>query len=266
MRRGSTGPAKRRMWGGGIIAALALLTTGLPSTAAPDAATCAPAVAARGVLRLVGGDLRLSDGPIVTLSGLRVAPDHLATIVDELAGRTVEVRGAGRLDRWGRLVAEAIVIADGAPIWLEAELVAQGRAMVAPTQAKDCGRALLHEEEAARAAGRGLWADPDNRPVAADDAAKLAARLGRFTLVEGRVATVNARGASIYLNLGRRWSESCTAVIATRDRLAFTRAGIDLDRLNGRAVRLRGHLEQHSGPAIALAVPEQLELIGAPRP
>jgi hypothetical protein len=227
-------------------------------------AACAPGPALRDrAVAAAGAELRLEGGAVVASPGIRLAAgEGLGAAV----GHMVEIRAPASPDRWGRRAAAAIVIAEGeAAGWLEGRLVGEGRALVAPRPGLGCARALLAREAAARAAGRGLWADPANRPFAAADEAGLAAQAGRFVLVEGRISAVGERGGTVYVNFGRRWSEDFTLRVASRDRRAFARAGVELDRLTGRAVRVRGHIELRGGPAITATFPEQIELLEARR-
>lgn len=231
---------------------------------AGDLDACVPQVVARAsALAAAGAELTLAGGAIVTSPALRFAPGQG---LDDAAGRPVEIRSASPPDRWGRIHAAAILITDrDPPDWLEAQLVEAGRAMVAARPGGTCSRALLAREAAARAAGRGLWADPANRPLAAGDLAALLAREGRFAIVEGRISAVGERHGTVYVNFGRRWSEDFTIRVASRDRRAFIRAGLDLERMAGRTVRVRGHIERRGGPAITAVLPEQIELLEANR-
>jgi hypothetical protein len=241
-----------------------LATTELVANELAALAACAPPAALRErVSAAAGAELRLAGGAVVASPGIRLTA---GADLGAATGRTVEVRTATPPDRWGRLAAEAIVaVDDESPVWLEARLVGEGRAMVAARPGAGCARALLVREAAARAAGRGLWADPANRPVSADDVAALTARAGGFALVEGRISAVGERHGTVYVNFGRHWREDFTVMVAARDRRAFARAGIDLDRLAGRAVRVRGHIELRGGPAITAVGPEQIEFLEAMR-
>jgi hypothetical protein len=80
-------------------------------------------------------------------------------------------------------------------------------------------------------------------------------------LVEGKVLSVRENGTTIYLSLGRRWTRDFTVTIPKRHRREFTAAGIDPNRLEGHPIRVRGWIEQHSGPVIKTVESEQIELI-----
>jgi hypothetical protein len=125
---------------------------------------------------------------------------------------------------------------------------------------KACADALLGAERAARAAGRGLWADPNFAPLSAENLTRLQAERGRFALVEGKVLSVRESGAIIYVNFGRRWTRDFTVIILRRMGRAFAAAGVEPKRLEGRRIRVRGWIEQRGGPVIVAEHPEQIEL------
>ena len=120
---------------------------------------------------------------------------------------------------------------------------------------------MLTTETAARAAKRGLWADPNFAPLPADHVTELAAERGHFVLVEGKVLSVRESGGTIYLNFARRWSQDFSVTIVRRHARAFAAAGIEPKALEGRRIRVRGWIEQRSGPIIEAAAPEQIEII-----
>jgi len=74
---------------------------------------------------------------------------------------------------------------------------------------------------------------------------------------------VRESGATIYVNFGRRWSEDFTVTILKRSERRFAAAGLDVQRLAGRRVRVRGWIEERGGaggsPWIEVAHPEQIE-------
>ena len=121
---------------------------------------------------------------------------------------------------------------------------------------------MLSAEQAARAAKLGLWSEPAHAARQADDPANVLSERGRFTLVEGKVLSVRESGGTIYVNFGRRWSEDFTATLLKRNERAFTTAGLDLKKLSGSTVRLRGVIEERGGPWLELTRPEQIEVIG----
>jgi hypothetical protein len=105
---------------------------------------------------------------------------------------------------------------------------------------KACADALLSAESAARAAGRGFWADPNFAPLSAENLSGLQAERGRFALVEGKVLSVYESGATIYVNFGRRWTRDFSVTILKRLRRTFATAGVEPKQLEGRRIRVRG--------------------------
>src|SRR3989304_3971226 len=92
----------------------------------------------------------------------------------------------------------------------------------------------------ARAAGRGLWADPNFAPLRAENLPRLQAEKGHFALIEGKVLSVRESGATIYVNFGRRWTRDFTVIILKRQQRTFAAAGLEPKRPEGRRIRGRG--------------------------
>ena len=141
---------------------------------------------------------------------------------------------------------------------LQQAMIEQGQARVSSRVGdRACAELLLATERAARAARRGIRADPNFAPLRSHDAARITAVRGQFALVEGKVLSVRESGATIYLylNFGRRWTQDFTVTILKRNRREFATAGIDPKRLEGQPVRVRGWIEQRSGPVIEVAAP-----------
>lgn len=184
--------------------------------------------------------------------------------------RRVRLSFDGReTDRRGRLMAHVHVLGgDAAPqLWVQAAMIADGRGRVTSTpDAIACVEDLLGVERLARAARRGVWADPHYRVHAADAVDEIARLLNHFHLVEGVVHAVAARGAHVYLNFAADWRTDFTVIVARRDRRRFEAAGIDLEALAGRPVRVRGFVRNFNGPAIDVTHPGQIEILDAVAP
>ncbi len=160
-------------------------------------------------------------------------------------------------DRWGRL-SVAAVLDDGRDF--ARMLIDAGMARVDPgTRTHLCDRDLLRREAAARAARRGIWADPANRPLSAHQPEILATRLGDTVIVHGRVISVGERHHNTYLDFSRRWYGGFTAIVPNELWQELTADGIDADFLTGRRIRVRGVLEDLRGPAIELAIAAFIE-------
>ncbi|MBS0534483.1 MAG: thermonuclease family protein [Proteobacteria bacterium] len=239
----------------GLIAAMAVAT---PARAEPP---CIGSAAEGGTVAAVqdGRTLTLADGREVRLAGIEAPADN-AALRTLVSGRSVRLEGTGE-DRYGRLIAYAYLPDDAEPV--QAALLAAGQARVsARVGAKSCADALLAAEKAARAAGRGRWPDPNFAPLGSQNLTMIAAARGHFALIEGRVLSVRESGATIYVNFGRRWTRDFSVIIPKRSRGSFAAAGIDIKALEGRRIRVRGTIEQRSGPIVQAIAPEQIELIG----
>jgi endonuclease YncB( thermonuclease family) len=250
---------------------------GKKATVAKIAASseCKPTTVTNGTVASVvdGRTLVLDDGREVRLAAIEVAPPNepagaaaKAALEALTGGQSIDLRGAGpgvvpETDRYGRLFGHVYVTNDKTERWAEAELIAHGNARVsARVGERACATELFSRERAARAAKLGLWADPYYVIRPADDAAAVAAERGRFAIVEGKVLSVRESGPTIYVNFGRRWTQDFTVTIAKRNESAFTRAGLEPKRLQGRRVRVRGYVEQRGGPWVEATRPEQIEL------
>lgn len=220
-----------------------------------------------------GDSLALDDGRLLRLAGIRAPQAPLGYAGEGSWRRAAEAGEALRRlapeggeilflvetpshDRHRRLRVQAAA-ADGR--WLQPALLAAGSVQVdAEPLAPARLAALLAAEQGARAARRGLWADPAHalRPAeAAEDA------IGRFAVVEGRVLAAGAVRGTGYLNFGEDWRSDFTLRLDPPVRRAFERAGLELEAMAGRRVRARGWVFASGGPMIALRYPAQLELL-----
>jgi endonuclease YncB( thermonuclease family) len=235
----------------------------------PSPTTCNLATFATGTVQSVidGRSFVLTDGREVRLDGIEVpaGTEALGALGAVILGREVVLKHAkDATDRYGRLLADAVVADDaaGAPPTVAKTLLAQGLARLAARPGGAvCMAELRPAEAAARAAQLGLWRDPRYFPKQADDVAGLAAEQGRFTLVEGKVVSVRESGGTIYVNFGRKWNEDFTVTILKRHERQFTAAGMEPRSLTGRRVMVRGWIEARGGPWIEAAAPEQIEIV-----
>jgi len=156
---------------------------------------------------------RLEDGREVRLAGIEPveqATDRVAALSAIIAGREVTLRGPDDTpDRYGRQPAFVFVGSSETPV--QGELLAQGEALYSATVTDhDCASLLNAAEASGRQARRGIWADPaaiKNTESPGD----ILARIGRFTVAEGKVLSVRQAGATTYLNFGRNWTRGgCT--------------------------------------------------------
>jgi endonuclease YncB( thermonuclease family) len=243
-----------------LVALLIAVAGAMPAAAAPACKTTPLATVSVAAVR-DGRTLALKDGRELRLAAIEAGAGSRAALERLIGGQPLrlETLGANR-DRYGRLVAFAY--AGDATQTLQQGLLAAGDARVsARVGDKACADVLLKSEEEARKAHRGLWADPNFAPLQADNLLRLGSERGRFAVVEGKVLSVHASGATIYLNFGRYWTRDFSVIIPRRHQRSFTAAGLAPKTLEGRRVRVRGWLEQRRGPLIEADRPEQIEII-----
>ncbi|MEZ5909561.1 MAG: thermonuclease family protein [Hyphomicrobiaceae bacterium] len=182
---------------------------------------------------------------------------------DLALGRTVELFHSGsRSDRYGRLPAQVVAISNGERVWLQGALVARGLARAyALADHAGCLAPLIRLEAAARAQKLGLWANAAYAVRPAWRTGELRRYRHTFQLVEGRVQRVSHGKGQTYLNFGRDWRSDFTITIRAGVRRTLAAAGIDLTRLQGRVVRVRGWLIQRNGPLIEISQAEELEVV-----
>ena len=118
--------------------------------------------------------------------------------------------------------------------------------------------ALLEMENNAREAGRGLW-QSESFSVRAPNPNPLAQHVDSFQIVEGLIISAAQVRGMTFLNFGSDYKTDFTVSIARRDRRKFEQAGIDLEDMEGRRVRVRGWVELYNGPVIWLDHPQALE-------
>jgi hypothetical protein len=217
------------------------------------------------VLAADGFRLATPEGPEIVLAGIAFpqadAEGHdpaVTAVYRAFAGSATSVVETGQPDRYGRIVG-MVFAGDGR--LLQAELVRSGRAIVRPGNDDDaCSEALLALEAAARRDGTGLWGD--SKTVAkATDRTSLLARSGLYALVEGRIVSVGYGSRMVFLEFGRNYRRDFTIMVPETLHPRLREAGIPVDSLEGRAVRVRGVIEESGGPAIRLTHPLSLEVL-----
>ena len=224
-----------------------------------------------------GGELRLADGRAVKLQGIEMPhpagpttpawplAEEARAFLSALAAREgLSLKtGKPKTDRYGRALT-FLILADGDSI--QRRLVEAGLARVRSTRdARSCIRDLLAVESAARAARRGIWAEPFYAVRHAQDVAALEDLEGSFQIVEGRVRDVSTVSGRVYLNFGDDWRKDFTVTVGRSDVKLFKPGGDgvgDLAALKGRDVRVRGFVERFNGPKMTVTFPEEIELLG----
>jgi endonuclease YncB( thermonuclease family) len=268
--------AIRRLAWIGVAPWMAALCSGLWPHAARADCRLEPFATGQVTSVVDGADFILDDGREVHLAAIEVplprtgvdAARNAASLAAKAAleallmGQTVALEKlGGGTDRYGRLLAYAVVNRDGIEIAVQPAMLAQGHARLGARIGKpDCTAALRAAEATARRGKLGLWGDPSYQMRQADKPAEILADRGRFSVVEGRALSVRTSGATIYVNFGRLWSRDFTVAVARRNERAFKAAGLALKGLEGRTIRVRGWVEQRGGPRIEAVDPDQIEI------
>jgi endonuclease YncB( thermonuclease family) len=216
----------------------------------------------RAIVIIDARTFRMDDGREVRLAGIETATaDGGAALRILVDGRNVALHGESDApDRYGRQ--PAFVFVEQAVTPVQGQLLAKGEALASVTIAdKACAAELIAAEAAARQARRGIWADPGVIKNA-ESPGDILARIGQFTVVEGKVLSVRQAGATTYINFGRRWTRDFAVTISRRMVPAFEAAGIDLKSLENKRIRVRGWIEARGGPRLEARTPGQIELVG----
>jgi micrococcal nuclease len=268
----ATGNRRLGACAAGLVAAVLF---GVSGAAANDNSACAELgrsfLSAEAVGAIDARTIRLADGrevrlvgmaPLLTsdgnAEGIRRATEVLRVLV---AGRLVALHGRETADRYGRLVAQVTLPGNSAR-WVQAALVSEGAARVAPQdEAASCTKALLVREQQARAGRIGIWSSREFAVREPQDLETLRAEAGFYAIVEGTLRRVGESGGRIFLDFGRRFDRDFSIVIPREAQKGFAEAGVDLRALSGKPVRARGIIFDWGGPAMELRVPAALELL-----
>lgn len=190
-----------------------------------------------------------------------LAEDAKRALEELTLGREVELEyGGRRVDRYDRLLAHLFVAEPGGDgRWVQGALLDQGLARVY-SFADNRTRIdeMLALERRARAAERGIWADPFYRVRAPDQTER---HIGSFQLVEGRVVAAAQVKGRVYLNFGPDWRSDFTVTLQSAVRRRFESEGIAPQAYQDRWVRVRGWLKSFNGPMIEVTHPEQIEVL-----
>lgn len=228
-----------------------------------------------------GRSFMLEDGREFRLAAIEVAPVATAAAsAGEAARNALAALVADRevvlkytdamlppVDRYERFVVFGFVTDGRSERSLQEALLAGGKAQLSPhVEPAGCRRSLRAQEDNARRAGIGLWADPRHAVHDAGKPADILPQRGRFAVIEGKVVSVRESGGTIYINFSRRWSQGFSAFIRKRNAARFAAAGLDLKRLQGRRLELRGYVEQRRGLLMAVERPEQIAIIAGTLP
>lgn len=225
------------------------------------------------VVKIIDGDtVILEDGSSVRLVGIQapkislgqpgfkdwplagVAKNTLSDLV--LDNHVTLYYGGARTDRYQRHLAH-LFLDEGR--WVQGVLLRTGMARV---YSFADNRALVEDmlrlEKHAESAHRGIWKLEFYHCRPQEDAFEY---LDSFQLVKGIILDVATVRGTTYLNFGADWKKDFTIVIKRAQMRKFEKAGIFLQDLKDKPVRIRGWLKYYNGPMIDLTHPEQLEIL-----
>jgi endonuclease YncB( thermonuclease family) len=251
-----------RHWGRATIACCGLLAAaGADRTA--SATGCGFEQQGEGRVSVVidNRTFRLVDGREVRLAGIETVESGSGALAALIDGHDVTLHGESDVpDRWG--LQPAFVFTAGSEASVQGQLLAQGDALFsADTADRGCATELAAAEAVARQGKRGAWASA-TVIKSAERPGDILARIGRFTVVEGKVLSVRQAGMTFYANFGPRWTRDFAVSISRRMMASFEAAGFSLKSLENRHIRVRGFVEQRGGPRIELLRLGQIEVVG----
>ncbi|MCG8503514.1 MAG: thermonuclease family protein [Sphingomonadales bacterium] len=247
----------------GPVALLALI----PSAAGSDDPRALFTDGGAAVVRdVIDGDtVLLEDGRQVRLVGIQapklpleregfrawpLADAAKARLEELVAGEPVNLLyGGAAEDRYSRRLAH-LWLADGR--WVQRQMLLAGLARVYTFADNRAGAThLLAAEAEARAAGRGIWADPYYAIRAPDETSDF---YDSFQIVDGTIRSAALVRGTLYLNFGENWRHDFTVRILRKHARHFP----DADAFEGRRVEVRGWLFARNGPMIDATHPEQI--------
>lgn len=234
--------------------------------ATPAGAAALPACA--GPVEIDGGALLrverngvviLADGRALKLEGVRLADGNapLAALSAWLKKRPLTLTALPpKEDRYDRVRGQLFAGKD----WVQLALLRAGlaRVEIAPDRV-ECAAELFAAEGQARAARTGLWALPANAIRAPGSLTR--ADAGTFQIVQGKVLSASLKNGRAYINFGADWRSDFTATVEHDDMANFRKLGVDPRAYAGQTIRVRGIVQWLSGPEIAVANPQSVEVV-----
>jgi hypothetical protein len=215
---------------------------------------------------LAGDTLALADATVVRLAGIAApsAPPKLSeearwALEDLVTGADLRLlpTGAGP-DRYGRRA--GYLFAGGALAQLA--MVSAGFAYARWLPGEEaCLADLVVAERAPRLERKGIWRAEEFAAVDATDPS-LRQRTGHFAFVAGRVISVNPGERLIFVDFGRNYLQDFTILISATVAEQMATAGVPAESLAGKAVLVRGIIENSGGPAIRVNDAAEILLLG----
>lgn len=251
-----------------------LLLTG-PALAGQNSSTAVgphhPACPTSGDMRaefasaVSASSFRTRDGREIRLAGVigpgedgsPASPEIVAgarsALAATLVGHELRLAILNIADRYQRITAQ--VFADGN--WIQQSMLRDGLVRVDPGRITGlCDSALYSAEREGADAQAGHWADGRFRVKTPDEVTKSA---GRFEIVEGEVwRSRDVRGREI---IEFRNASSFQVAIQPQAVRALRLTHVDLRRLRGKAIRVRGWIGLNDRPVMEISTAAALEVI-----
>jgi hypothetical protein len=190
------------------------------------------------------GDIFLSDSRRLRLAGLHLVKP--AAVQRLKAGETINIGLLGQtVDRWSRLPALVFTGNQNQQEWLQERLIRDGVALARPEEGlEDCWPLLTGIE-------RNLAAKTVTSKVEG----------GRFARVEGRVQRVSDGRTAKFISVEGPHGERVAGMILKRHLKRFSDNDIDVDKLRGQTIRIRGVRNIRNASIISLLSVDQIEII-----
>ena len=201
-------------------------------------------------IRLAGVIGPGEDGSAVSPEILDAARSTLATAIEghELRLAILEIP-----DRYQRITAQ--LFSDGN--WIQQNMLREGLLRVDPGRAAgSCNGLLNSAERQASEAHSGHWGDGRFRVKTPDEVTKSG---GRFEVVEGEVwSSRDLKGKQI---IEFRNASSFEVAVQPQAVRALRLTHVDLRRLRGKSIRVRGWIDFDERPVMEISTPAALEVI-----
>lgn len=148
--------------------------------------------------------------------------------------------------------------ADG---FLNIALVRNGIGPAVPEDLPECADELLAAENAARAAGTGIWGRTDPPFLPAGNPEKILAASG-FQIVRGRIRSTGKTRSATYLNFGPAIKKDFSVMVSSYSGQDFNDLLAELEKDAKRLVEVRGVVENYDGaPRMRLTSPYNIRLL-----
>lgn len=212
---------------------------------------------------------KLEDGKVFSLINVRIPflydGEALAYLRNEYVGKKVGVYqrdfpGVGLTDKQGNLTGH-IVTEDN--IWVQGDLVLKGLAWADSTpKNRDLVVKLYQFESLARTNKSGFWSSPG---FAIRNGKNVEDQINTFQVVEDNIKAARVKGNDFYFGFGDNPATDFTVIMNSTLASYFRRpngGAYQAGDWQGQRIRVRGWVENSSGPLIKITHPEQLEFIG----